>query len=95
MAQPCAGCWLRWRLDDRAAAGGAGLSGVRDYGHEELCGVSGYAESVRKAVIGAAVYLDGLTTSLDIITMAPLLTVSAEDAYVEFDRNAYKPFFVP
>lgn len=52
-------------------------------------------ESVRKAVIGAAVYLDGLTTSLDIITMAPLLTVSAEDTHVEFDHNAYKPVCVP
>jgi hypothetical protein len=42
----------------------------------------------------AAVYLDELNTSLDIITMPPLLTVSAEDAYVEFDHNAHKPFFV-
>ena len=53
-----------------------------------------YAESVRGAAIEAAVYLDELNTPLDIITMPPPLTASAEDAYVEFDHNAYKPFFV-
>ena len=28
MVQRCAGCWRRWRADDRAAAWRAGLSGV-------------------------------------------------------------------
>jgi transposase len=28
-----AGCWRRWQADDRAAAGGAGLSGLWDHRH--------------------------------------------------------------
>jgi hypothetical protein len=71
------------------------MAGLRANRHAQLCGVFGYAESVRRAAIEAAVYLDDLTTSLDIITMPPPLTASGEDAYVEFDHNAYKPFFVP
>jgi hypothetical protein len=67
---------------------------MRLHGYAQLCGVSGYAESVRGAAIEAAVYLDELNTPLDIITMPPPLTASGEDAYVEFDHNAYKPFFV-